>query len=112
MQIVCPRLADDVDRGATGTAQVCPVIAAVYLEFLNGILAHGKPYAPRVARGFTAVNSNAVPPSIAAIKRKSALRRLLHSEVLVVRKPCGIGHAWQQERKREVIPSIYGQVHD
>src|SRR4029077_7804604 len=97
---------------AAGAAQVRPVIAAVYLEFLDGILAHRKPYASRVARGFTAVNGNAVPPSITAIKRESALRRLLYSKVLVVGQPRGIRHARQQERKREVVATIDGKIHD
>src|SRR5215472_4251468 len=91
---VCSRLSNDVDRGAAGGPEFCRVVAAVDLELLHRILADVQTYSARVIVGLAAIHHHAVASSVTPVKRETALRRLLHSEICVAGNLRGIAHAW------------------
>ena len=93
MHCVAAGLGDYIDGCAGRRSEVRAVVAAIDLEFLHIVLADGQAHATTIARGFAPVHGYAISPAIAAVERKSALRRLLDSEILVSGQASRIGDA-------------------
>src|SRR5258708_2704072 len=106
MNVIAPGFGYDVNRRAAGSAEISSVIAAVDLKFLHGILGHIQSYAARVIVHLSAVDGYAVAPTIAAIKRETALGRLLHAEILIAGEPGGIRYGRRQQGKGEIVAAI------
>src|SRR5215470_12939851 len=110
--MVCTGFGDDIDRRTGRRPKLGCIIAAIDLELLNGVLAHGETHAPAVAGGLTTVHSDAVSSAVAAIEGEPALRCLLDSEILVACQPGGIGDAWSEQREGQVVAAVYRKIGD
>ena len=112
VDVVGPGFCHDVDGGAAGPAEVRPVIAAINLKFLHGILRHIQPDTARIIVHLAAIDGNAVAAAVAAIKGEAALGRLLDAIILVRGEPRGIGNRRRQQGEAQVIAAIDGQIAD
>jgi len=112
MHVVRAGFGNDVDARASRSAQIGGVVAAIHLEFLHRVLAQGEAHATGIVVGFTTVDGHAVSPAIASVKRKPALRRLLHSKILVIGEPRGIRHTRHQQRETQVIAAVNRKIRD
>ena len=110
MQRIGAALGDDIHRGAVGAAQFRAIVAAVDLELLHCVLAHGEAHAAGFIIGFAAIYGNAVAAAVAAVERKSTLRRLLHAEILVRGELRGVGNTGSKQRKAEIVTAVDRQV--
>src|SRR5262249_41609565 len=102
MQIVRPGLADNVDGGATGSAQLRGIAATVDLEFLHCILTQVHLYSARIAVELSAIYGDVISSTITAVEGETGLRRLPDVEVGSHGTP-SITHARKQQGVTQVV---------
>ena len=112
VHVIAAGLGDDVDGGAAGAPQFRVVIAAVDLELLDRVLAHGEAHAARIVIHFAAIHGHAVAAAVAAIEREPALGRLFHAEILIARQAGRVADGRRQQRERKIVTPVDGQLGD
>ena len=112
MQLVRPRLRDDINDRSAGTAQLGRIITSINLKLLHGFLAQRQSHAAGIIVSLSAIHSHAVAPAIASVEGKSALRSLLDAKLQISGKSRGIGNAGHERRVSEVVPPSNGQLSD
>src|SRR5258708_25898533 len=109
MEIVSARFRHNVKGSAARGTQILPIIAAVHLKLVEGIVAQGQPHAAAIAAGLTSIHGDAVSPAVTSVEGETALRGLLDAKILIIGQPSGVRDARQQQRKGKVIAAVDGE---